>query len=252
MIDLKPITTLLFDIDNTLVLLDEKIYIGAYTKTVFKRFKDDFTSYKLFFDHFLESTVKMFEEIPSMDNQTKFMKNFKTKTNLTEEVIIHRFEQFYTNEYDSIKSIAVPNPTAKQILDLTSKDFTLVAATNPMYPMVANEVRLSWENIHSKSIPWLEISSAENYHYTKPNLKYFKELLGNIHKDPSECLMIGNDPYHDMVANELGIQTYLVKFEDIELSKIVGVFPEDDTLDLEPNGEGSLTDLMTIFEEHLS
>ena len=48
-------------------------------------------------------------------------------------------------------------------------------------------------------------------HFCKPNLKFFKELLEIIGKEPKDCLMVGNHVKEDMVAKKIGISTYLIK-----------------------------------------
>jgi FMN phosphatase YigB (HAD superfamily) len=54
------------------------------------------------------------------------------------------------------------------------------------------------------------VTSFENNHYCKPQPQFFQEILGDIHKTPQECMMVGNDAQEDMVAGVLGIKTYLI------------------------------------------
>jgi FMN phosphatase YigB (HAD superfamily) len=44
----------------------------------------------------------------------------------------------------------------------------------------------------------------------KPHTKFFSETLKKIGASPESTIMIGNDPYYDLPAHELGIQTLLV------------------------------------------
>jgi FMN phosphatase YigB (HAD superfamily) len=45
---------------------------------------------------------------------------------------------------------------------------------------------------------------------TKPHEDFFSETLKKIGASPENTIMIGNDPYYDLPAHKLGIQTLLV------------------------------------------
>ena len=55
-----------------------------------------------------------------------------------------------------------------------------------------------------------EITTYESYHYSKPNVLYFKELIERFQLNPKECLMIGNDVEEDMSIQRLGVKVCLV------------------------------------------
>ena len=243
MIDFNEISTLLFDLDNTLILFDEQAFIPVYGKQVHAYFIEEIPSYEVFMKLFLQSTHSMLQKVPQgFTNNEKFAANFAPKVNLSEEEIWKRFIHFYENGFDKLKDIIKTAPKAQELLLFASKHFdNIVAATNPLFPAIANEKRLEWGGISSAIIPWLEITSADNYYYAKPHLEYYEELLKNINKTPSECLMVGNDEVNDMVAGQLGIQTFLIKSEETEFTKIIRTnlddaannFPFDDSGSLE-------------------
>ena len=54
------------------------------------------------------------------------------------------------------------------------------------------------------------ITTYENSKYCKPNLRYYQEVLERLGVAPEECLMVGNDVGDDMVAEELGMQVFLL------------------------------------------
>ena len=73
--------------------------------------------------------------------------------------------------------------------------------------------------------------------------KHYKELLKNINKIPSECLMIGNDKVNDMVAGQLGIKTFLIESDNDESAKIIKTDLDDKENDFPIDDSGTLEDL---------
>jgi FMN phosphatase YigB (HAD superfamily) len=211
-VNFKSISTLLFDIDNTLLLFDERAFIPIYTKNIHTYFKTEIPDLNHFTKIFLESTHKMLQKEPlGVTNLTKFDIDFsKNFDKISPQEIRDRFLDFYQTKFDQLKQIMEPNPVALPLLKLASKYFTLVAATNPLFPAVANNIRLNWGGFGRGDIPWKEVSSADDYHFAKPHIEYYQELLNNIERKPSECMIIGNDPINDMVAGKIEIKTYLV------------------------------------------
>ena len=54
------------------------------------------------------------------------------------------------------------------------------------------------------------ITAYENSRFSKPNLKYYEEVLEKTGYKPDEVIMVGNDVREDMIVNKLGIDSYLI------------------------------------------
>jgi FMN phosphatase YigB (HAD superfamily) len=250
MIDFSEISTLLFDLDNTLIMFDEQAFIFVYGKHVHGYFSKEIPSYEVFMKLFMQSIHIMLQKEPKgITNNEKFVTYFAPKVNLSDEEVWKRFIHFYENGFDKLKDIITPAPKAQELIQFASKHFNIVAATNPLFPAVATEKRLVWGGIGSADIPWLEISSADNYSSAKPYLEYYEELLKNINKSPSECLMIGNDEVNDMVAYQLGIKTFLIKSDKTDSTKIITTDLDVKDNDFPIDGSGSLEDFYTLLKD---
>lgn len=253
MIDFSTITTLLFDIDNTLILLDENEFLQVYSKLIHGFFKDELPDIQKFVEILMESTAKMYEKEPmELSTLSKFAQEFSFKSGLTREEIVRRFLSFYETDFQQVRSVFSPVPIAKTLLFLASKYFTLVAATTPLFPAIANEKRLEWADL--STIPWIEITSADDYHFSKPHIEYYQELLDRINKKASECLIIGNDPVNDMVAGKLGIKTFLVvddKDNNKKTAKVIQTSLDNEKLDFPVDYSGSLVDFYNSLKEHI-
>ncbi len=242
MIDFSPITTILFDIDQTLLLFDDQEFIKIYVKLIHGYFKEEQPSFSKFIDIFLTSTNKMTEKSnPELDNLSKFAVDFESRIGISQSDIIHRFDLFYHTEFAQVCQIMKAHHISQKLLSLASNHFLVVAATNPLFPSVANEIRLKLGGLDM--ISWSEVTSAEDYHYTKPYIEFFEELLNKINKDPHECIMVGDDPINDMVAGELGIKTFLIiKTDGRAFDNIIKIDPEYENKEFPHDYSGSLED----------
>lgn len=241
MIDFSNITILLFDIDNTLLLFDDHEFLRKYVKLIHGFFQEELTSLEEFTNIFLTSTNKMTEKEPShLDNLSKFALDFESKIGVPRTEIVNRFLLFYQNEFEQVCRMMTPAEGVFPLLTLASKHYSLVAATNPLFPSIANNKRLSISGLDRFS--WEEITSAEDYHYTKPHLEFYEELLERIKKNPAECIMVGDDPINDMVAGKLGIKTFLVSSDGRAFADIIKTQPEFLDVEFKADYTGSLRD----------
>ncbi|MHA2364553.1 MAG: HAD family hydrolase [Candidatus Hodarchaeales archaeon] len=209
---LKNITTLIFDFDNTFLLLDETAFVQAYATRLSKRFLDIFSNPADFLDNLLAGTKYMLKNQGKHSNVDHFFEYFLTKCpDYTKENIINRFQQFYNNEFNEVSEITKPHPLTKSIIQTAfKKGLTVVIATNPLFPESATRVRLGWIDLAEYYDEFALITDGENSSYAKPSREYYLEILEKIEKKPGECLMVGNDLIFDGAASLVGIKFYYV------------------------------------------
>ena len=54
------------------------------------------------------------------------------------------------------------------------------------------------------------ISTFDDFCVSKPNPDYFREVLRRIGLNAEDCIMVGNDVDEDMVAESIGMKTFLL------------------------------------------
>ena len=206
---MNKITTLLFDLDGTLLPMDMHYFAEQYLKRLAPKFIK-FLEPKQFIAHLWSATNAMISNnCPELDNQTVFWNHFTSLVPQPREVIEPIFDDFYTNDFQNLSSFTQPTPLARQIIDqAVTQGFSIVLATNPVFPAVATQERMRWAGIADH--PWALVTTYENSRFCKPNLNYFLDILKYLGRQPEECLMIGNDMQEDMCASRLGIDTFLV------------------------------------------
>ncbi len=251
MIDFSDITTLLFDIDNTLLLFDDQEFMRIYVKLIHRYFEEEEPNLLKFMELFLASTNKMTEKKPhKLDNLTKFAVDFESRIGVSQSKIVERFRLFYQTDFEQACHIINPHPIAKNLLTLAQKHFLLVAATNPLFPAIANEKRLNVGGLDI--VTWHEITSADDYHFAKPHVEFFEEILKRINRESSECFMVGDDPINDMVAGKLGIKTFLVKSDIRAFASIIKTHSDFENIDFPFDYTGTLEDFYKSMKQFIT
>lgn len=204
------LTTILFDLDGTLLPVDMDTFIKEYLKGLGLKFKDYFEP-KVLSKIVLESTKEMIlSKDKGKTNSEVFFENFYTKTDNLPETLTPIFEDFYVKEYLKLKELTCENKFIQNsVRILREKGYNLVVATNPVFPKKAITNRIEWAGFNEEDFSF--ITSFENMHFCKPNIEYYKEILEFIAKDPRECMMVGNDVEEDMISKKAGLQTFLIE-----------------------------------------
>lgn len=204
------ITTILFDLDGTLLPMDTEVFTKKYFKELAIKLKDYFTPEEIT-KNVWTSTKYMINNLDiNKTNEECFFEDFYERVNQEAEVLNPIFEDFYEKDFNNIRSVATQNEhMIKAVSILKDKGYNLVIATNPLFPERAVLHRIEWAGLNIED--FMFITSFEKMHYCKPQIKFYEEILDNIKKKSSSCLMVGNDIVEDMIAKELGMKTYLIE-----------------------------------------
>ncbi len=203
------INTILFDLDGTLLPMDE----SKFTKLYFESLAKKFQPYGLNPESLIKSvwlgTKAMIDNDGSMSNESQFWDTFSAFNLGKREIMEPLFTDFYEHQFEVVRNSTWINPLARKIVDLLhDKGYLTVLATNPLFPRVATHKRIGWAGLRVDDFAL--ITTYENSNFTKPKTEYFQMVLQAIKRVPNECLMIGNDVEDDMAASKIGIETYLL------------------------------------------
>ncbi len=200
-----------FDLDGTLLPMDQDEFVRVYFTELCKRFCpvlgiDDKTLVKSVW----KATGAMIKNDGSEPNVKAFWKTFAKLCGKGVLNHVKDFDNFYMNEFNECKAFCKFNPNIPEIIRvLKNKGYTLVAATNPLFPPVAIYNRLSWAGVSKDDFAL--VTTYENSSTCKPNPAYFTEIIGKLGAEPEECMMVGNDVDEDIIASsEAGMSGYLL------------------------------------------
>lgn len=203
------ITTILFDLDGTLLPMDQDRFTEAYFKMLTKKLLPHGYEPKKLIDSIWVGTVAMVRNTGQQTNEEAFWKKF-TELN-GEQVLADKplFEEFYQKDFQQVKDFCGYNPKAAQMVAaLKQRGFRLALATNPIFPAVATESRIGWAGLAPEDFEWY--TTYENSSYCKPNPDYYRALLEKLKVQPEECLMVGNDASEDAAALKVGMSFFLL------------------------------------------
>ena len=206
------IDSILFDLDGTLLHFSQDAFLNVYFSEISKIFKRIDLDVGLSVKAIWAGTKAMVLNDGSQPNAQRFWTVFAEYLDLSDEkrkAVEAACDAFYANEFDSVRSVMIPNDISKRLVRaLPAKGYSVVLATNPLFPACAVTTRLRWIGLEPQD--FLFITNYSNSTYCKPNTGYYKEVLAKIGKSPEQCLMAGNNPVEDMIAGTLGIETFLV------------------------------------------
>ncbi len=201
--------TVLFDLDGTLLPLDYDIFIKTYFSILTKTFSHLGTPEKLI-KAVWHGTDAMMKNDGLRLNRDVFWDAFSAVIGSDMRRFEPDFDSFYANEFSAVRDVTSPTPAANEcVKELKKRGYAVVLATNPIFPKVATEARISWAGLDKTDFEY--ITTYEFSHFCKPNPKYFEELLQKIGKEPSDCLMVGNDVREDGASVKAGIPFYLLE-----------------------------------------
>lgn len=200
---------ILFDLDGTLLPVDTHKFVEHYTNELIPYIQDYFNP-KEFIKLLWASTNEMMNnDDPNLTNEEVFTKHFLEKSKLEKDTIWPVFDKFYENHFPRLKKYSDPSTISREIVQIAKEQGRkVVIATNPVFPEVAIYERLRW--LELDDIDFDLVTTYESSHFCKPQINFFKEILDKVGVSPDEAIMVGNDVQEDMVASEIGLNTYLV------------------------------------------
>lgn len=208
----EVITTLLIDLDDTLLGNDMRQFLPLYL-TRFGEYISDIVPAEHFTEDLLKGTQAMIMNIdPTVTNERAFADYFYPALGVSEVELKHRIDDFYSTIFPTLQSVTTPRPEAELLVRHAFEvGLEVVIATSPLFPLTAIEQRLSWAGIPVHLHDYALVTSYEHFHSTKPHLAYYAETLGRLGKPLHEAGMIGNDPTDDLEpARTLGMAAFHV------------------------------------------
>lgn len=231
------VKAVLFDLDGTLLPMDQEKFVKDYFGRLAAFLAPHGYEPKTLIDTVWQGTAAMVKNDGSLTNEGRFWQVFNSRLGDGGEERAALFDAFYAEEFDKVSASCGYDGEAPRLTrELRSRGYRLILATNPIFPAAATYRRIRWAGLNPDDFEL--ITTYENSRYTKPNLDYYREILASAGLSAEECIMVGNDVGEDMVAERLGMRTYLVTRDLINRAGE----------DISRYSRGSLLDILPLFD----
>ena len=203
------VKAVLFDLDGTLLPMDQDEFVKAYFRLLAKKLAPYGYEPDKLVKAIWHGTGAMVKNDGSCTNEEVFWKDF---TNICgEQARSHEpvFAEYYEKDFQQVKNSCGYTPKAAEIVrSLKAAGVRVALATNPVFPAIATESRIRWAGLEPEEFELY--TTYENIGFCKPNLDYYREILRRMELDAADCLMVGNDVDEDMAAGQLGMEVFLL------------------------------------------
>lgn len=231
-------TTILFDLDGTLLPMDQDIFVQSYLSRMAKKL----APYGYVPDQLTKALWKgtgaMVTNDGSQTNEELFWSVFNAILGRDCRVDEELFNDYYRNEFQQVaKDCGFDPQAASAIAEIKAMGYQVALATNPLFPAIATLSRARWAGLHPEDFEL--ITTYENSRHCKPNLDYYRDILATLDVKPENCLMVGNDVGEDIIAENLGMKVFLLTHSLINReNKDISRYPQ-----------GGFQELMTYIRE---
>ena len=226
------ITTVLFDLDGTLLPMDMNEFIKAYFGGLARRLAPHGYEPQKLIDAIWQGTAAMVKNDGSVINEERFWAGFEASYGKAARQDEELFAAFYREDFDNVRTSCGYTPAAREVVDTVKAcGLRTALATNPIFPAMATERRIAWAGLSPSDFELY--TTYENSRFCKPNLDYYRDVMQKMGVTPEECLMVGNDVGEDMIAQQLGCRVFLLTDCIINPKNLdISVYPHGDFDDL--------------------
>jgi FMN phosphatase YigB (HAD superfamily) len=238
--------TLLLDLDDTLLQNDVETFLPRYLDA-FARVVSAHIPAEKFVTSLLAGTRAMVKNRqPDCTLQEVFEMTFYPGLGIEPAKFRAIAERFYAEVFPTLKELTRPKPEAVRLVEEALKrGYRLSIVTNPLFPRQAILQRLAWAGLPADQYPFEAITSYETYHFAKPDLAFYAELMGRLGWPQGPAVMVGDDLERDILpVRRLGLPAFWISDDPA---------PSDENPSIA--GQGKIEDVFTwldrIPDEHL-
>ena len=204
-----PVKTVLFDLDGTLLPMDQDVFTKAYFVALTEKLAPHGYDPDALVRGIWTGTASMVRNDGSKTNEAAFWDAFAAIFGDRVYKDKALFDAFYAGDFDKAQKVCSFAPEARAaVKELKADGCQIILASNPIFPLTAQKKRMEWAGLDTEDFSY--ITSYENSHYCKPNPDYYREILSVTGCPAEDCLMVGNDANEDMAAADAGIRVFLL------------------------------------------
>lgn len=189
----------LFDLDGTLLRMDQDKFTEAYLDLLGDYMARFGYEKRRLIRVILSGTEKMVRGDGTRKNCDVFWSEFSNAYGADSLKDRAKFDLFYEEEFDSLAyTCGKIDGACAAVAEAKKLGVKVVLASNPIFPRLAMEKRARWAGLDPADFDL--VTAYENSSFCKPNPNYYIEIAQKLAVPVENCLMVGNDVREDMVA----------------------------------------------------
>ena len=202
--------TVLFDLDGTLLPLDQDAFGKAYILGMAKCMAPYGYDMQELIRGIWTGTGAMVKNDGAVTNEEVFWTTFSGLMGRDTRADEPHFLTYYQTEFQKVRDVCGFEPKAAEVIGFLKNAGCRVAlATNPLFPQIATHSRARWAGLDPADFDL--ITTYENSRHCKPDPDYYRDVLAALGETAENCIMVGNDVDEDMLAaSAVGIRTFLL------------------------------------------
>jgi FMN phosphatase YigB (HAD superfamily) len=209
MVDLSNIQAVLFDLDGTLIDVDMHRFVPGYLRRLTDQMSAQVNPARA--TRVLHQAVAAMFANTDADRtlESILCEVLQSELAISPEWYVECLARFCRDDLESLRPLVTGHPLSSQLIESSlARGWKVVLATNPIFPRVVVDARLSWGELDSEAFH--HVTAYETAHFCKPSPLFFEEILARLQIPAEACLMVGNDTLHDLSASQVGMQTCLL------------------------------------------
>jgi FMN phosphatase YigB (HAD superfamily) len=202
-----PVKQLLVDLDGT--LLGNRAFPLSidFTRRAIQHLKR-FGGVRLATSTLLAIYRELSRPSKELTNDIRVVQLFARRMNLGLEEARQVLRESISAIFPQLRRHFYPVAGSREFLLWAQRHYPLFLATNPVWSPEIVELRLRWAEIEPA---WFSsMTHVRKMHATKPHPEYYDEILAELKRAPSECLLLGDDVKMDLPATKVGIRVFIV------------------------------------------
>ena len=204
------IDTVLFDLDGTLLPMDQDQFVHTYMSLLAKSLAPHGYDANHLVAAVWAGTLAMVENTGEKTNEEVFWADFCHIFGENARKDEPLFEEFYATDFGHARKVCGFDAAAGEVVAmLKERGVRLALATNPLFPAIATRQRIRWAGLKAEDFGL--VTTYENSRRCKPNPDYYRDVLSALGAEPERCIMVGNDVDEDILpARQVGMKTFLL------------------------------------------
>lgn len=203
------VTTILFDLDGTLLPMDQDAFLKHYFSLMVRHMVPHGYDANTLVQSIWKATEAMVMNDGSVTNAERLWQVFESFFGEGARRDEELFLQYYRTAFQDVQNTCGFDLRAKEaIRAVKNMGFRVALATNPLFPAVATHSRIRWAGLQAEDFEL--VTTYENSRSCKPNPQYYRDVIQAMGVTAEECVMVGNDVTEDMVAESLGMKVFLL------------------------------------------